>query len=95
MNNLLKILSEWKRQCKTGMIQPNFFKGGISSVKMKESTGRLNCDGGYFCLDGAFSLDVVEEKLMRWVSEKYVGNVCIFCSDGQFVGIHEETTVKL
>ena len=95
MNNLIKILSKWQRECKTGMVQPNFFKGGISSVKMKESMGKLNCNGGYFCLDGAFSLDVVEERLFKWVNDKYVGNVCIYYSDGQCVGIHEETTVKL
>jgi len=95
MNNLLKMLSQWKREAKTGLVQPNFFKGGISSVKMRESSGRLNCNGGYFCLDGNYSLDVVEEKLMKWMNNKYVGNVTIYCSNGQFLAIHEETTVKL
>ena len=95
MNGLLKIISDWQRECKTGTIQPNFFKGGISSVKLRESSNKLNKSGGYFLLDGAYSLDVIEEKIYNWMNDKKVGNVIIYCSMGQIVGIHEETTIKI
>jgi len=95
MNGLLKIISTWQREQKTGTIQPNFFKGGISSVKLRESASKLNKSGGYFLLDGAYSLDVIEEKIYNWMNEKKVGNVVIYCSVGQIIGMQEETTIKL
>ena len=95
MNGLIKIISQWQREQKTGTIQPNFFKGGISSVKLRESSNRLNKNGGYFYLDGSYSLDVIQEKIYNWMNDRKVGNVIIYCSMGQIVGIHEETTIKI
>ena len=92
---LLHRLAMWKRECITGTIQPNFFKGGISSVKFKKSSGKLNQTGGYFRLDGQYSLDYVEDKINSWISDGNVGNMVIYCSCGEFVGIHEEVTEKL
>ena len=94
MDRLIKLISDWKREQKTGTIQPNFFKGGISSVKLRESMNKLNKTGGYFMLDSAYSLDVVEEKVYKWVNDKKVGNIIIYCSAGQIVGIVEEMTTK-
>jgi len=54
----------------------------------------LNKTGGYFLLDGAYSLDFLEKKLYNWKNGRKVGNIVIFCSAGQFVGIQEETTTK-
>lgn len=95
MNELLKINSQWKRESKTGSIQANFFKGGVSSVKLRESSNKLNKNGGYFMLDGAYSLDVIEKIYYNWMNDKRVGNVTVFYSTGQSVGIHEETTIKI
>jgi len=95
MSDLIKIISQWQREHKIGTIQPNFFKGGISSVKLKESSGKLNTDGGYFKLDNKYSLDIVREKIDNWKMSGKVGNLTIFCSMGQIVGIHEEETIKL
>ena len=95
MNSLSKVTSEWKREGKTGTAQFNFFKGGVSSVKLKESSNKLNANGGYFLLDGQFSLDVVDDIFSKWIHERKVGNVTVYYSCGQIVGIHEETTIKL
>jgi len=95
MNSPSKITSQWKREQKTGTAQFNFFKGGISSVKLRENHNKLNPSGGYFVLDGKFSHDVVDGIFNDWMSERRVGNVTIFYSCGTIVGIQEETTVKL
>ncbi|GAF78826.1 unnamed protein product [marine sediment metagenome] len=95
MNGLIKIISQWQREQKTGTIQPNFFKGGISSVKLKESPNKLNASGGYFMLDNEYSLDVLEERISAWMTQRKVGNITMYCSCGTIVGIQEETTIKL
>jgi len=37
MNELVKLIKKWISDRKTGNIQINFFKGGISCVKMEET----------------------------------------------------------
>lgn len=94
MNEAVKICAEWQRTSKTGVIQPNFFKGGISSVKETETRGKLNPTGGYFALDGSYSLDAVAEEIQKWLDERRVGNLCIYCSCGDFVALLGERTIK-
>ena len=50
MNNLIALIKKWIEQKKTGSIQINFYKGGISNINLKESIK----------LDSSFS--VWEEK---------------------------------